>query len=224
MPIEETLRRAPQEVKSRERAVTTEDYEFLAREATTEVGKVRCLAPRRKPDNTFVTTPFDRSAGKVNLLFVPNEPNNPRQPQPSPDLIQEVDLYLDGRRVLTGELTISAPLYAEIALEATAFVQRGQDQQKAKEAIKDTLESFLHPISGGPDGTGWEIGEDLYVPQIFDAIRNLPEVSFVDQLKIHKNDQLPEEGVRIPIDDHELISSAERAEFQITIKQEDEEL
>ncbi|MFW9817702.1 MAG: baseplate J/gp47 family protein, partial [Candidatus Thorarchaeota archaeon] len=46
--IEDTKRRAPQQIKSRYRAVTKEDYEFLTKEATNEVAKVRCLGPKKK--------------------------------------------------------------------------------------------------------------------------------------------------------------------------------
>ena len=44
--IEDTMRRAPEDLKIRNRAVTAEDYEFLAREATTDVFIARCLPPR----------------------------------------------------------------------------------------------------------------------------------------------------------------------------------
>ena len=44
--IEETKRRGPELLRNRYRAITVEDYEYLAREATTAVKKVRCLPPR----------------------------------------------------------------------------------------------------------------------------------------------------------------------------------
>ena len=43
--IEDTKRRAPERLRNRDRAVTADDYEYLAREATTDVWKVRCLEP-----------------------------------------------------------------------------------------------------------------------------------------------------------------------------------
>ena len=45
-PIEDALRRGPEALKSRDRAVTKQDYELLAREATTDVAIVACLEPR----------------------------------------------------------------------------------------------------------------------------------------------------------------------------------
>ena len=45
-PIEEALRRAPGLLKTRDRAITAEDYEYLAREASPEVRIVRCLEPQ----------------------------------------------------------------------------------------------------------------------------------------------------------------------------------
>ncbi len=227
-PLEEALRRAPQELKIRQRAVTTEDYEFLAREATTEVAIVRCLAPKKRSETEFITTPFDRSPGNVHVLIVPNVPHDPdnaatRQPQPSTDLTDEVRTYLDARRVLTSNLFISGPVYAEIAVTATAFVQRGEDPAAVKEIILDELAQFFHPVSGGIAGNGWQIGEDVYLPQVFDAIRALPQVSFVEDLTVRKLGASPITGVRIPIEEHELVCAAVRSQFNITVTEEPEE-
>ena len=46
-PIDDTLRRAPEQLKIRDRAVTADDYEFLAREASNDVVISRCLAAAR---------------------------------------------------------------------------------------------------------------------------------------------------------------------------------
>ena len=43
-PIDDALRRAPEQLKIRDRAVTGDDYEFLAREATTTSGSAAAWA------------------------------------------------------------------------------------------------------------------------------------------------------------------------------------
>ena len=85
-PIEDTLRRAPEELKIRDRAVTADDYEFLAREASNDVRIVRCLTPRLQAavapgpapaawqkGDPWTFAGIVRAPGNVNLIIVPSK-------------------------------------------------------------------------------------------------------------------------------------------------------
>lgn len=224
-PFEDTLRRAPLEIKNRNRAVTAGDYEHLAQEATTEVAKVRCLGPKKKPDGTYETDPFDRSPGKVNLIIVPND-KTARKPEPADNLLEEVKNYLDDRRVITSDMMVRKPDYAEIAVEAKVYVPKGlteAQKENVKKVTIETLQKFLQPVSGGPDGKGWEIGQDIYIPQIFDAINKIPQVLYVDALKISMNGSTVE-GIRAKVLEHQVACAAVEDQFHITVEEETEEL
>ena len=224
--IEDTKRRAPLQIKSRYRAVTREDYEFLAKEATNEVAKVRCLGPKKKEETedgwVYETDPLDRNPGNVNLIIVPDDVS--RMPAPSEELMNEVKTFLDRRRVLTCELFLNPPFYVEIGVEqTTVYIRPGEDKENVKKNIIDDLVKFFHPVSGGNDGKGWEIGEDVYLPQVFERISRHPEVSYIEKLNVKRIDGTPSSGVRVEIKEYEIVCAADptvSGNFNITIEEE----
>lgn len=199
-PIEETKRRAPEVFRNRNRAVTAEDYEYLAREATTDVRIVRCLPPMLHDTANGaawnVGTPWtfaaiDRSPGNVNVIVVPDQGTTVPRPWPSLDLIREVQRELDQRRSLTSRLLVTGPRYLPIRVDVIAFVwQRAIDQgyianaAEAYTAIQNRIVQFLHPVHGGLDGTGWQVGQHLFIPDIFTAIKPPDAVGFISTLTL----------------------------------------
>lgn len=237
--IEEALRLAPEAIKSINRAVTTGDYEFLAQEATTDVAKAKCLGPKKiaGSEDEYEQPPdfsLDRRLSKVNLQLAPDIPYDPhledeesknlnRKPDSS-YLFEEVRTYLDARRVMTSELILNAPTYVEIAVEAKVYIPIGESTEDVEKAVVAKLLSYLHPISGGAEGEGWEFGQDIYVPHIFEAITSVPGVSYVDNLKLtlKRDGEAPEEvdSVRGRIREHELACAAAEGGFSITAEPE----
>lgn len=162
--IEETKRRGPEVLRNRYRAVTAEDYEYLAREATTDVKKVRCLPSRLftiyDPSPAIVGNPWtyggiNRSVGNVNVIIIPDAPLSNPTPMPSEELLQEVSDYLEERRVLTNLLHVTFPRYLPInvnvdikiwqkALATGLVTSTAQVQNQIMAKIRE----FLHPLLG----------------------------------------------------------------------------
>ncbi len=225
--IEDTKRRGPQIIKIRDRAVTVEDYEYLAFRASTDVAKVRCLPPKKETADAWITTPLDRTPGNVNILIVPNDRVS-RQPVPSQTLITEVKDYLDERRTITSILTDRwLPFYVEICVIATVYVRPGQNttiiRQKTQQ-IQQKLYDFFHPVAGGPKGQGWEIGQDLYIPDVFAVLESIPELSYISELKIGRAGSPPVTGVRLEVKDYEIICASALNDTNYAITVEEEEL
>lgn len=229
-PIEETKRRAPEAIRTHNRAVSAEDYEFLAREASTEVAKVRCFPPKRGVNEPWVTQPFERTPGKVNLIIVP-EDEEERQPEPDAELTVTVKSYLDERRTITSILMDPLkPYYVEIKVKATVYAKPAYDPDNVKKEIQDTLYNFLHPVKGAPDGKGWNIGQSLYIPEVFQVINALPAISYVEELTVegvdHEGNPVSSAGIRLALEDYQLICPAEKNDlnYDITVEQEENEL
>jgi hypothetical protein len=205
--IEDTKRRAPEMLRNRYRAVTVEDYEYLAREASTEVKKVRCLAPRqftegdRRPTGAEIGDAWsyggiDRSIGTVNVIIIPQASlSNPNpRPMPSEELLREVSDYLEERRPVTTRLHVTSPRYlpinviTEIKVWQKAFdnglLQQGDYQQKVRDKILSKISRFLDPIWGGVEGNGWEIGQEINISSLFEVIQPDPEIGFIADLKL----------------------------------------
>lgn len=56
-----------------------------------------------------------------------------------------------------------------------------------KDALRNqamrTLHDFFDPLKGGPDGTGWPFGRDVYVSEIYQKIDTLAGVDYATQIK-----------------------------------------
>ena len=213
-PIEETKRRAPEELRNRDRAVTAGDYDFLAREATTDVQKVRCLPERlfrefdSLPAGTVKGDPWtfgglNRDRGNVNVIVIPSTPLADRTPLPSEQLLQEVADYLDARRVVGTRLHVTYPRYLPINVTANVIIwnqalQSGlvPDRKNFMQELRDEIAQFLHPLHGGPQGTGWEIGQAFLVSGLLEFIQPSPEIGFISKIKVAPG--IPEYGNAIP--------------------------
>lgn len=198
--IEDTKRRAPEVLRNRYRAVTDEDYEYLAREATTDVAIVRCLEPRVqdqdflpnwKKGDPWTFGSLDRSPGNVNLIVVPDYgPNEPR-PQPGDDLVREMQRYLDKRRSVTARLIVTGPRYLPIkaTVEVSVF-QRAIDNGVVANAaavaadVRSKVERFFDPVRGGVAGKGWTVGQTVFIADLFKAIAPNETVGFVSNLSV----------------------------------------
>jgi predicted phage baseplate assembly protein len=195
--IDDTLQRAPLELKSRDRAVTAEDYEVLASLASNEVAIVRCLPPHLHDDSSatwnvgdpWTFAGINRAPGNVNVIIVPNQGTNIPRPTPSKDLLQEVQAYLDERRTLTSSLRVSGPYYLPVKVLVNVSVWTRAISQglintvdDVKIDIQNKLQRYLHPIYGGLDGKGWQVGQSVFIADLFKAIMPDENLGFITSL------------------------------------------
>jgi predicted phage baseplate assembly protein len=199
--IEETKRRAPEVLKNRDRAVTLADYEYLAREASTDVTKVRALPEftnARGEPRDFGG--LNRAPGHINVIIIPDTAD--ARPRPEADLLVEVSDYVQPRRPATAHLHVHGPRYLPIRVIAKVNVWSSArrsglvDPETYHETIITKLQGFLHPTRGKQDGRGWEVGESVYVNQIFAAIQPPPEVGFIASIELEAAN--PDYGPGIP--------------------------
>ncbi len=191
--VENAKLRGPQALRTRNRAVTAEDFEYLAREASPSVGRARCVQPGEVGQEG---TP---QPGVVQVLLVPAMATPKQQLTPqelalSRELREQVKQYLDDRRVLTSVLVVTEPEYLWVSVEARVKVRRGADPQSMARAVEQKLYQFIHPLYGGPEGTGWPFGRDLFTSELYAQIQTVPGVEYVEELLVFPVD--PESGKR----------------------------
>jgi predicted phage baseplate assembly protein len=200
-PIDATLRRAPEDIKIRYRAVTADDYEFLAREARNDIAISSCLSPRAQiangPGNPPAWQKGDpwsyagilRAPGTVSLVIVPNQGLSVIQPGPTREQLGEVQAYLDARRDLTARLQVLGPRYLPIIAQVDFVVWQqaldaGADPAAIREDIRQKVVGFLHPVHGGSDGTGWRLGQSVFTANLFQAITLPADIGYISGLQI----------------------------------------
>ena len=53
-----------------------------------------------------------------------------------------------------------------------------------EQAVGQALRRFLHPLTGGPDKTGWPFGRTVYRSEIIQAIETVPGVDCVQSVAL----------------------------------------
>ncbi len=192
--------RAPQALKSNDRAVTSEDFEYMATQAPgANVIRAKAL-PLYHPN--FPTGPIP---GVVTVIVVPN--SNAPNPTPNQTTLQAVCQFLNAHRLLTSEVYVVGPTYRKIKVDVSLVVSPGSDLAVVKNAVSAALTTFFSPLAGGSDGTGWPFGGEIYYSDVYRTIIEIPGVQRIkdNQLILYLDDQRQQLCRDVPINPGELL-------------------
>jgi hypothetical protein len=197
--LREARERSAQSLRHRDRAVSAEDYEWLARAASSEVARARALS---------LEGPGGRGAtGFVDVVIVPWSTD--AVPQPSLELRSRVLAYL-GARVpagLAGGIRIVAPTYTRIDVRAEILPRIAAEAGRVEARVRTRIQRFLHPLSGGRDEAGWDFGAPVYLSDIAALIEATPGVDAVRSLQLTVGSALFDELV--PVDPAALAAAGD---------------
>jgi predicted phage baseplate assembly protein len=167
--LEQAVIKAPRILRTRDRAVTAEDFEVLAQQAGRgAIARVRCL-----PANS------QRQAGIVSLVVVPFANTDaitqgkgiaPEEFGLSIALQEQILNYLDERRLLGVQVELQEPNYVGVSVQTEIALEPAYENPFAREEIlrnlRVALYKYLNPLTGGIDGRGWPFGRPVYTSDI----------------------------------------------------------
>ena len=198
--LEEAKNLARKDMKMVYRAVTSADYEHLAMN-TPEVEVARAKAiPRYHPSQGDSEVP-----GVVTVVVVPDSSSANIKPMPSASFLKSVYRHLDEHRLLTTELFVIPSEYIEVSVEATVVIKPKYVENKVEERVREKLENFLHPISGGVNQKGWPFGRSVYISELYKIIDRVEGVDYVKTVTLKKNGEKQEGDIKISA--HDLVCS-----------------
>lgn len=199
--VEQAIERGPTEqLKTRNRAVTNEDFETLTLESSTGIARARTL-PLFDP-----AKPDEETPGVVSIVAMPRGGGTL-----STALRDAIREYLDTRRLVTAQLYVIDPEYITVNIEATVSKTEEANTSVLEDKVKEVIEEFLNPEYGGDAqkavdyvegislerGSGREFGRDVYLSELYELMERIPGVDHVEaisapasNLVIEKN-QLP---------------------------------
>jgi predicted phage baseplate assembly protein len=186
---EETLAeaqlRAPQVIRSRSRAVTAADFEFLA--TTTPGARIRrakALSLRHpqfepmRPSGDGLASTAVPIPGVVTVIVIP-ETKAPK-PVPTEATLALVANWLNQHRLITTELYVTAPRYRRVEIEVRVIAAPNANSAEVAEVLTKRLLEYFHPLRGGTDGTGWEFGGTIYFAETYRQILTTSGVARVE--------------------------------------------
>jgi hypothetical protein len=188
--------KAAENIKKPWRVVTAKDFEEVVVAGYSlhspgrgrPVARVKCLA-----DTDLSCTCKDKERiGHVSVIIVP-EPKDEDDVRPVPDdgLVDEIQRFLDERRLITCMLHVVGPDYTEVAFSGKVICRTGLRTRDVRKAVIDNLRSFLSPtvgVSGGAVNNGWPFGRDVYESEICSLIEGTDGVDHVESLELLKKE------------------------------------
>lgn len=158
------------------RAVTPGDYERLVRENCRDVERVRCFAGYEEQGA--------RQWGTVTVAVLLK---NYLEGQPYFYRVREGLYEFFRDKVNSGmnegqRLFITAPRFIRMDVKATLCVRDYTLVMPVQDRAGAALEKFLHPVTGGYEGSGWDMGILPEHGQIKNCLQHVPGVFYVKQL------------------------------------------
>jgi predicted phage baseplate assembly protein len=204
--VDEAKIRGPVVLRTRDRAVTAEDYEHLCRQVAPEVARVRCV-----PGD-------DSEPGAVRVLVVPDATDDGGRISfedlvPADETLERIAGFLDERRCLGARVVVEPPVYQGITVVARIRARRRASTERLRREAAQALYRYFHPIAGGPDGDGWPFGRPINVGEVYAVMQQLAGTELVEDARLFAADPLSGERgsqvQRIDIDRDALVFSYE---------------
>ncbi len=193
--VEEAKMRAPHMLKARNRAVTVDDFEWLAKEASNSVARVKCL-------------PSTAREGEVTVIVVPRASSRDdlsEKPVPTVELLKRVRAYLNQRRLVSTVVNVVRPSYVECSLRIEIVCAQSGASDKIKKNIEREVRRFLHPLKGWRGGKGWPFGRSLLKVDLYQVVESVDGVDLVDKIRIFDEDKGGVEVEQLRVDEDQLV-------------------
>jgi predicted phage baseplate assembly protein len=182
--VDDARVRGPLEMRGRGRAVTVEDYVSIVRRAAPELARVHCVPVDEGPD-----------AGAVRILAVPATRDHDRRVSlrdlQLPDTArQRVVRALESTRVVGVRVSVEPPSYVGIRIDARVRARPDADAARVESDALDALYRYFHPISGGPERTGWPLGRPVQPGEVHGVLGRVPGLDYVEDVVLFRANPL----------------------------------
>lgn len=208
-PLQEAMERTPLELRKVDRAITSDDFEYLAKTTPgLRVARAKAI-PLWQPGTSQEAT----TAGVVTVVVVPWS-FVPR-PFPSSGFLRTVCHHLNRHRLVTTRLKVVPPEYVKVAVRTRLHAANGFSAEDVRKRVEARLLEYLHPLTGGDDGDGWLFGRPVYRSEVVAVIRRVEGVDCVLETILSGDSGVrPDGGGNLVIDNDALVWS-DRHEVEV---------
>ena len=175
--LDHAIGRAVELMDSNWRAVTLRDCEELA--IKTPGARIARATARPALHPGF---PCFDAPGLITLIVLPDMPS--ARPMPGVGLLHDVEAYLRPREIIGTRVEVVGPRYLEVTVAAAVKVLDKASKTAVQRDVIAALNRFFNPLNGGPDGTGWPFGRDVYRSEVLQVIDEVPGVDYIISLEL----------------------------------------
>jgi predicted phage baseplate assembly protein len=207
--------RAADDLRLRRRAVTREDFEVIAKNASTLVERARCIAPEvdphrfpdpehderksTRPRRSDRRDPWPRTAVTVCVLPRVDDPTGyiPRdQLRASQELRRAVIERLEECCLVGTSAHVTPVAFREVTVAVEVLISVSASPVIVEQDIIDALHGYLNPLIGGNldgDGDGWQWGRALDISELRLLIARVAGVVTTTQLRVYETGLPPDD-------------------------------
>lgn len=176
--LKEGLRRNGAILRHQNMAITARDFEEIAKDASRSIKRVKCF--------TGVNNKEERMSGAITLVVLQKEF---RQAKSNfQDIRVEVENYMKNKintfLLDRNRFFIIEPRFVELRVRAEVLVGGFEEVFHVRKQILESLDSFINPLTGNFDGTGWSIGTLPNIFQIRNAISDVEGLQYIKNIYI----------------------------------------
>jgi predicted phage baseplate assembly protein len=213
-PVDAAQTRGPMALRTQMRAVTPDDFAFLAQQTPgARIRRAQALPlhhPRYELARASAVTGAVTEVpipGVVTVVVVPESPNP--KPVPSAETLRLVAEWLDKHRLVTCELYVIGPTYRKVQVQARVIAAPSAAAGPLQQTLETKLLNYFHPLLGGNDGKGWKFGDTIYFSEVFRQILVTDGVLRIEAggVKIFLDDEQQNSAQDIPLRADELVYS-----------------
>lgn len=159
-------------------AITTKDFEEIAKDASRSIKRVKCFSgldnQERSMSGAITLVVLQKSFGKKESDFQ--------------DVRLEIENYMKDRinTVLLDKklFFVTEPKFVELRIRAEVLAESFEEVFRVKKQIIKKLDDFLNPLIGNFDGMGWSIGTLPNVFQIQNAISDIEGLRHITNIYV----------------------------------------
>lgn len=182
--VEKRLQETIVNLKCPQRAVTSDDYIRLVKQAVGENNSIRVHCCHGKNLETDEVSIDINRPGHTSIIVVLDDQDKPDIYE---QLIEKIINYLEPKRLLTTRLHVVQPYYVWFSLNATIQPGSGMLWDQVHQAAADELKQFFSPFKGpGSNCHGWPFGRNLYLSEIYNVLETVTGVDYVADISIRR--------------------------------------
>lgn len=200
--------RSALQIRTRHRAVTAEDYEFLATEATPRVARALAVAGDGAGVALRILPRVDPADRRLTL----------QELTPDEELLEEVDRYLAARKLVGTPVQLLPMRFRGVSVVVNLEVAPRADVQRIETGVRESLYRYLNPLIGGDAAGsrgGWPPGRSLNQGELYSIMHAFDGVDAVKILRLYEMNLVTGEqgtkplGRQVVLERDELIASGE---------------
>jgi predicted phage baseplate assembly protein len=206
--VSEARARAALEIRTRHRAVTAQDYEFLATDASPRVARAVHIEDAQPGVTLGILPRVDPADRRLTL----------EELTPDAELLDVVARHLNARKFAGCPVRLSPVRLRGVSVVVNLESSPRADPEQIERRVSDALYAYLNPVIGGAANgatPGWPFGRALNQGELYAIVHAVPGVESIRILRLYELDLLTGEraskpaGRQITLAADELIASGE---------------